>query len=52
MKTGPSFPRTRYDGQGAYASDSGRIPLLAWLGAVAVVAVLFVVALMGAATGF
>jgi hypothetical protein len=32
MKTGPAFPRTRYDGQGGYTTGSRDITFKAFLG--------------------
>lgn len=47
------FPRvSKYDGVGAWAKDSSRIPVRAWLGAVVVVGLFFAVAFVGAAAGF
>ena len=44
--------RSKYDGVGAWAKDSSRIPASAWLGAAAVIALFFAVAYIGAAAGF
>lgn len=43
---------SKYDGVGAWAKDSSRIPPVAWLGAIAVVGLFFAVAYIGAAVGF
>ena len=47
------FPRvSKWDGQGAWAKDSRRIPVGAWLGAFVVVGLFFAVAFIGAAARF
>ncbi len=47
------FPRvSRYDGMGAWAKDSTKIPFAAVIGAIATVAVAGVVLFVGAAVGF
>lgn len=43
---------SKWDGQGAWAKDSSRIPVGAWLGAFVVVGLFFAVAFVGAAAGF
>lgn len=46
-------PRTsKYDGMGAYAPNSTKIPLRGWIGGVVAVIVLFAVCYVGAAAGF
>lgn len=47
------FPRvSKWDGQGAWAKDSSRIPPGAWLGAAVVIGLFVAVAFIGAAAGF
>lgn len=42
----------KFDGQGGYAKDSGRIPPGAWVGAACVVGLLMWIAIIGAVVGF
>ena len=43
---------SRYDGQGAWAKDSSKIPPGAYLGAAVVIGLFIAVAFVGAAAGF